>query len=311
VTIQYTGVRQRVSPQARIPLSVQSRDDYGLVKVDLATRIEPAPAIIDPIATTQPSTQPTTQPAPREGAIALLAATTQPSVQLETQHKHEFDVSAENLAPGALLSFTGRATDANYTGPQTGVSRAVSFRVVPPEELFREILLRQQAERARFRKQIAESEKLRGDLVALTGPENAVQLARQHRLVQREVARIGNALTESVTEMRLNALAGQEAWDLMENGILKPLRALNDGPMTEQRDALDALGRTLDPKKLSEAGTRQDGIVAKMNEILKQMSQWDSFVDVINQLNEIIKLQDNVKQNTEKLKEKQTEGVFE
>ena len=48
-----------------------------------------------------------------------------------------------------------------------------------------------------------------------------------------------------------------------------------------------------------------------MNEILKQMSQWDSFVDVINQLNEIIKLQENVRQNTEKLKEKQTEGVFE
>ena len=48
-----------------------------------------------------------------------------------------------------------------------------------------------------------------------------------------------------------------------------------------------------------------------MNEILKQMSQWDSFVDVINQLNEIIKLQDNVKRNTEQLKEKQTEGVFE
>ena len=40
------------------------------------------------------------------------------------------------------------------------------------------------------------------------------------------------------------------------------------------------------------------------------MSLWDSFVDVINQLNEIIKLQDNVKQNTEKLKEKQTEDVF-
>jgi hypothetical protein len=40
------------------------------------------------------------------------------------------------------------------------------------------------------------------------------------------------------------------------------------------------------------------------------MSQWDSFVDVITQLNEIIKMQDNVKNNTEKLKEKQTEDVF-
>src|SRR3712207_7195606 len=39
----------------------------------------------------------------------------------------------------------------------------------------------------------------------------------------------------------------------------------------------------------------QEQIVARMNEILKQMSQWDSFVDVINQLNEIIKLQEDRK----------------
>jgi hypothetical protein len=302
VTLQYTGVRQHVTPQARIPLTVQSRDDYGLAKVELATRIEPAP-IGDPLSSTQP--------APRDGTIPLPAPSTQPSLSLETQHKHEIDVSAEKLTPGAVLSFTARATDANYTGPQTGESRTFGFRVVAPEELFREILLRQQAERARFRKQIAESDKLRGDLVALPAPASAVQLSRTHKSVQREVARIANALTESVTEMRLNALGGQEAWDLMENGILKPLRALNDGPMTQQRDALDDLARNLDAKKLSEATTRQDEIVAQMNQILKQMSQWDSFVDVINQLNEIIKLQDNAKQNTEKLKEKQTQGVFE
>ena len=48
-----------------------------------------------------------------------------------------------------------------------------------------------------------------------------------------------------------------------------------------------------------------------MTEILKQMSQWDSFVDVINQLNEIIKLETKVKQSTEQMKKKQTEGVFD
>jgi hypothetical protein len=312
VTLTYSGVRQRITPQARVPLNVQSRDDYGLAKVDLVTRIEAPPSAE---ATTQPTTQPTTAPAApavRDGAIPLLAkSATQPAVQLETQHKHEFDVSAEKLSPGALLSFTGRATDACYTGVQTGTSRTVTFRIVPPEELFREILLRQQAERARFRKVIAESEKLRGELQALSAPEAAGPLARQQRLTQREVARIANALTESITEMRLNALGGQEAWDLMENGIIKPMRTLNDGLMVEQRDAIEALGKDLTAEKLAAVGTRQEQIIAKMNEILKQMSQWDSFVDVINQLNEIIKLQENVRQNTEKLKEKQTEGVFE
>lgn len=322
VTLQYSGVRQRITPMAHVPLNVQTRDDYGVVKVDLATHIEP-PAAVEPIgASTQPAaaTKPTTAPVvARDGVIPLLAPSTQPSTQsavpslagqLESQFKHEFDVSAEKLVPGALLSFTARATDASYTGAQTGTSRTVTFRVVTPEELFREILLRQQAERSRFRKSIAESEKLRADLTSLSAPEAAVQLARQHRLTQREVGRIANALTECLTEMRLNVLGGPEAWDLMENGIIKPLRTLNDGLMSDQRDALDGLARSIDPKRLAEAGARQEQIITKMNEILKQMSQWDSFVDVINQLNEIIKLQDNVKQNTEKLKEKQTEDVF-
>ena len=48
-----------------------------------------------------------------------------------------------------------------------------------------------------------------------------------------------------------------------------------------------------------------------MQEILKQMSQWDSFVDVLNQLNEIIKLETNVRLSTEQMKKKQTEGVFD
>jgi hypothetical protein len=322
VTLQYSGVRTRITPMAHVPLNVQTRDDYGVIKVDLATRIEPpaSPESIgsatQPSATSKPATAPAV--AARDGVIPLLAPSTQPSSQavpslagqLESQFKHEFDVSAEKLSPGALLSFAARATDACYTGAQTGTSRTVTFRVVTPEELFREILLRQQAERSRFRKGIAESEKLRADLASLSSPDAASALARQHRLTQREVGRIANALTECLTEMRLNVLGGPEAWDLMENGIIKPLRTLNDGLMSEQRDTLDGLSRTVDPKRLAEAGTRQEQIVTAMNQILKQMSQWDSFVDVINQLNEIIKLQDNVKNNTEKLKEKQAEDVF-
>ena len=63
--------------------------------------------------------------------------------------------------------------------------------------------------------------------------------------------------------------------------------------------------------KLEEVSNRQDQIVTRMNQILKQMSQWDSFVDVLNQLNEIIRMQEGVKVGTESLKTKQTEGIFD
>jgi hypothetical protein len=96
----------------------------------------------------------------------------------------------------------------------------------------------------------------------------------------------------------------------MEQKILRPLKALNDELMEPQRDALDRLGRPADPQKLSEAAARQEQIVARMQEILKQMAQWDSFVDVLNQLNEIIRIQQQAKSATEQIKNKQTESLF-
>ena len=80
--------------------------------------------------------------------------------------------------------------------------------------------------------------------------------------------------------------------------------------MNPQRDALETL-KLEDSSKMTEATARQDQIVARMNEILKQMSQWDSFVDVLNQLNEIIRLQEKAKGQTDDMRHKQVEGVFE
>jgi hypothetical protein len=87
----------------------------------------------------------------RETSVVLMGPVA-PAVELDAQHRHAAELGAMNLAPGALVSITARATDACYTGAQTAQSRTVTFRIVSPEELFREILLRQQAERAKFRK---------------------------------------------------------------------------------------------------------------------------------------------------------------
>src|SRR5205085_5003032 len=97
--------------------------------------------------------------------------------------------------------------------------------------------------------------------------------------------------------------------DLMERNVLHPLAALGDELMIPQRDALDTLAA--DRAKVDAALARQDQIVARMQEILKQMAQWDSFVDVLNQLNEIIRMQERVKAGTDELKGKQSDSVFD
>ena len=47
-----------------------------------------------------------------------------------------------------------------------------------------------------------------------------------------------------------------------------------------------------------------------MKDVLAQMAQWDSFVDVLNQLNEVIRIQQQVKQATEQIKDKAAESLF-
>src|SRR4029078_8739359 len=52
-------------------------------------------------------------------------------------------------------------------------------------------------------------------------------------------------------------------------------------------------------------------VVARLKAILDQMSQWESFVDVVNQVAEGIKMQKNVLQAAEKARESRTLEVFD
>ena len=53
-----------------------------------------------------------------------------------------------------------------------------------------------------------------------------------------------------------------------------------------------------------EAARRLHGeVVTKMRNILDQMSQWESFVDVVNQVAEVIRMEQKVLQATEKARE--------
>jgi hypothetical protein len=297
VTLGYTGVKLRVTSRAKIPLTVDARDDYGLSSAGLSVKTESP----DPSSPTHLLTA--TQAIPLYGPV-------NPTTETEIQPKQNLELEPLKLPIGSLVTVNASATDACYLGPQTTASRPITFRVVAPEELFREILLRQQAERAKFRKQADEVRSMREQMNLVATADNVQTLAHRHRAMQHEVTRITTALRESLTEMRLNQLGTDEAYELMQKNVLTPLQRLNEELLNPQKDALDSLSPT-DAAALTAVETRQDDTFTRMNEILHQMSQWDSFVDVLNQLNEVIKLQDQAQQKTTELKKKETEGIFE
>ena len=55
----------------------------------------------------------------------------------------------------------------------------------------------------------------------------------------------------------------------------------------------------------------QQAAVTEMQRILARMSQWESFVDVINQLRQIIKTQNEVLESTEKTEKERIKGVLD
>mgnify|MGYP007073182191 CR=1 FL=1 len=225
-------------------------------------------------------------------------------------HSTDFDLVPRHLQPGRTLVLSSSATDDCYLGEQTGNSRQVVFRIVRPEELFREILARQQQLRARLRKAADQAETLEDRLPTAQIPDDATELLRTHQLIRRETGRVNRELHESVEEMRLNRLGGEESWQLITANVLNPLDRLYEQEMDQQRLALESQAGPV-PDPFEEIIDRQQTIVSAMDRILDNMAQWDSFIDVVNQLNSVINLERSVREKTEELKRTQTESIFE
>ena len=68
---------------------------------------------------------------------------------------------------------------------------------------------------------------------------------------------------------------------------------------------------SLDEDAREPAMQAQREIVDEIKRILKNMAQWDSFIDVVNQLDSVIKLQQQLKSASERLKQQELKSVFE
>ena len=167
-TLSFTGVRSRITPAATVPLVAEARDDYGVAELHLTEQTD----VVSAQSGTPIEHRATTQP---------LFGPARPATEQDVRVPHALAVSDLKLSPGGLLSLAAVATDDCYAGPQTASSRSITFRIVSPEELFREILTRQQSERVKFRRQ-ADDARLRADALAtLSNAEAAAVIARQHR----------------------------------------------------------------------------------------------------------------------------------
>jgi hypothetical protein len=281
VTLARNGVRDRVTPEARVPVRLVAQDDFGLAGL----RLDLAPG------------------AWGVGEGELIWSET----LLERQASEELDSAIELerevlLAPlglevGQVVQLSATATDASHLGAQAGTSRPVVLRVVDPGYLMAEISARLQLARGRFRKAWEEARNVE-DLLAKGEPLAGVpELLRRHRITDRTVWQTRRVLDDSLRELTLNALISEQAETLLRRRAMDPLELLADEWMRAQRADLEAriAGETVSVETLL---SNQRVIAEDMKKVLDGMEQWDSFVDLVNHLNEIIRLEEQLRGET-------------
>jgi hypothetical protein len=299
VTIRVTGVGRRVTPTARIPLVIRALDDFGVAQ--MAADVE-LTQIVD--AKSQTSMHEVfTEKFGSENTALPLDIEKQPLVKL----------AELNAVPGNIIRVRGRAADACVLGVQEGVSRWVPLQVVTPEELFYEILTRQREQRGRFSKALEMAKGQLESIQQLTSADEGASLSRVHQVVVRQIWQIAGQLDGTLQEMIYNDLGSEQARDLLANSIIVPMRKLHDETFTDVAEKMQTLLthreiRDADRQALADA---QQTAVTEMQRILAQMSQWESFVDVINQLRQIIKTQNEVLESTEKTEKDRIKGLFD
>jgi len=188
------------------------------------------------------------------------------------------------------------------------------MQVVSPDELFYEILIRQRAERAKFVAALDAAEKQGLTLAGTPSADDYTNASRSLHTVTRQLDQIAARIADSLGEMKLNQVGSPKSHRLLQDGVIDPIRALNAGPVGEFRGVLQSLaggGGPRTPADAEKARRLHGEVVARMKTILDQMSQWESFVDVVNQVAEVIKIQQNVLKATEKARESRTQEVFD
>jgi hypothetical protein len=300
VTLRAQGVGAHVTPVATIPLTLAATDDLGLAALRLRLeRTVEGGEKAEPVTTKQ--------------AIPIHLAADGGKAVLDHQARHDVDLQTTPPPIGAILRFQAEAEDRCARGAQVGRSGVLHMQVVSPDELFYEILIRQRAERAKFVAALDAAEKQGATLAGTPTADDYTSASRSLHTGTRQLDQIASRIADSLQEMKLNQVGSPKSHRLLQDGVIDPIRALNAGPVGEYRNVLQSLagGGPRTGADAEKARRLHGEVVARMKTILDQMSQWESFVDVVNQVAEVIKMQQNVLKATEKARESRTQEVFD
>ncbi|MCG3129685.1 MAG: hypothetical protein FLDDKLPJ_00419 [Phycisphaerae bacterium] len=300
VRLLLSGVGERVTPQAVLPIRVEATDDFGLAGVRLDAVLADSPD-----AVTAPDLSPLTS------GSKVYEATT------------EWSPTSAGVAPGDMLSLAAYATDLNdVTGPGEARSLPVTLRIVTREELQSDLARREQEARSEFQRLVDQQEELRRQLLTaadrLTPQSTPVQraerlapLERRQRSLAAGVAAVARQVERIVAEIRINAMNDLSIAERIESEVSLPLNQLAEArlPQAAERvrswsaDGTDASEGAVDPA--------QALVLNEMAEILTRMRRTEGYHDAVTMLQDIIRLQKELNEETREKAVREASDIFD
>jgi len=299
VKARLEGISSMVVPGAKIPGLVSVRDDFAVTSAKLSYQWNS-----DSSATP-----------PTEGEIGMEVADQLGSDRVD--FLYEFELSPLEIPPGSALRFRFEATDNDdVSGPKVGQSTEFLLRVVSTGDLLEELLRREKEQRQEFQRLRDEQDKVATDSEAILRliegrqpmPDEqrlaVMKLEKRQKLLSSNVAAVAMRLAAIIQELQNNRLDEDGSrQERLVGEIIEPMNSLASEQMPSALEQLDSTRHADEvPERdtaLEQAVATQRAVVEKMDQILLAMVQSEGFQEIVNQLYEIEKSQEEVFRHTE------------
>ena len=228
----------------------------------------------------------------------------------------DWPVSTHKLAEGDHLKLYARASDFDdIAGPNVGTSTPVSFRVVSREALLSELNRREHGYRQDFERILRRQEELYAQLLSAvdrsqqqdetlvrtnTRKQRLAQLARRQRDLAGQMNMLRLQFEQVLAELRANQLSDATVEERLARRIAQPMGALAKTKMPDAADVLTRLAQDINAETQQQAQVGQEAVLQEMNQILANLIQWEGFQEALQLLREVLEMQEDVSEETEK-----------
>ncbi len=321
VRLSLPGSGELMVPAAVPTIQIESDDNLGMSSIHLAWRV------------VQPGESATTQPAMQEEPLPDFV-----DGQTRYSLEREWPLQRLTLQPGQQLSLVVRAADhqpiaapasqpadADAVEPalpvNVGESQTFTLRVVTPEEFLTELGRREHEWRREFEQIIKAQEQLQqritilrdDDPAAAASADRAIRYAQEARAQRQQINRMKTVLRQFeqvYAELRVNQLATPTVRRRLDGGVIRPLGALISDGVPQIADQIDRLRLQYDPALAAGLDEEMTRLIRSMYAILAEMLKWEGYNEAVGLLREIVRLQDDVTDDTRARMEKEIERLF-